>query len=409
MRTAFTMGMFGLVLFGVTLITMYGGLLDGFINANLEKAAGGFDVVVYNTNSNRIGDLESELRASGEVDVSKIAFLMPVHSALVKFPDFERPMPDDAEEPDEAEREDDKYVQDSIHGVAASFASQQKYPLEARMDRFATDADAWAAISEDPTLALVSARYDGDNEGVDKAKLEPGDTVLLLNPATGEIVDKTVAGRMEPIELGFGILWGVVVSTDAFRKDFAESSFRGDNPRLFVINLADDTDFADFGKQMEKALITTGAPVRVVREALADELAEVSTFLRIFQGFLAFGLIVGIAGLAVIATRSVNQRRQAIGILRALGFQPRMVLTSLLIEWSFIALVGILLGTGLGFLGGYRLYVLFVREVGGAFSVPWFELAWITALVYVASLVFTVIPALRASLMPPIQALRQQE
>ena len=409
MRTSFTMGMFGLVLFGVTLITMYGGLLDGFINANLDKAAGGFDVVVYNTDSNRIEDLESELRASGEVDVSRIVSVMPVRRALVKLPDFERPPPDDEGESDAPKREDDKYVEDSVHGVGAAFASQQNYPLEARMDQFATDADTWAAVIADPSFALVSAAYDGTNERVDNAQLDPGETVRLLNPATGEIVEKTVAGRLQSIEVGFGVLWGVVVSTEAFQQDFADSSFRGGEPRLFVMKLTDDTNLADFGKQMEKALITTGAPVRVVREVLSDELSEVSTFLRIFQGFLAFGLIVGVAGLAVIAARSVHQRRQGIGILRALGFQPSMVLASLLIEWSFIALVGILLGVSLGFLGGYRLYEMFVREAGGAFTVPWFELAWISALVYTASLVFTVIPALRASRMPPVEALRLHE
>ena len=408
MRTAFTMGMFGLVLFGVTLITMYGGLLDGLINANLEKAAGGFDVVVYTTNSNRIDDLDSMLRASDEVDSARIDTVIPVYRALVKFPDHERRRGND-EQSDEPEREHDKYIGDSVHGINAAFASQQSYPLEARMDRYATDADAWNAVAGDPDLALVSARYDGTSEGASNALLNPGDTVRLLNAATGEVVEKTVAGRLEPIEFGFSVLWGVVVSTEAFQRDFAESSFRGDAPRLFVMNLTDDANLADFGKQLEKALITTGAPVRVVREELSDELEEVSTFLRIFQGFLAFGLIVGIAGLAVIAARSVHQRRQGIGILRALGFQPSMVLASLLIEWSFIALMGILLGVGLGFLGGYRLYVLFVREAGGTFAVPWFELIWITALVYLASLVFTVIPALRASRLPPVEALRLQE
>lgn len=408
-RTATTMGMFGLVLFGVTLLTMYGGLLDGFITANLEKAGGGFDVVVYTTSSNRIEDLESELQASDEVDATQIASIMPVHRALVKFPDFERPKPDDEEDSDEPLREDDKYVEDSIHGVVADFAAQQKYPLEARMDQFATDADAWTAIISDPSLALVSARYDGTNDRADNALLDPGDTVRLLNPATGEIVEKTIAGRLEPIEVGFGVLWGVIVSTEAFQQDFAESSFRGDAPRLFVINVTDDTDLSAFGKQMEKALITTGAPVRVVRDALTKELEEISTFIRIFQGFLAFGLIVGVAGLGVIAARSVYQRRQGIGVLRALGFQPSMVLASLLIEWSFISLVGIMLGVGLGFLGGYRLWVLFIQDAGGAFTVPWFELIWISALVYVASLIFTIIPALKASRMSPVEALRHQE
>lgn len=254
MRTAFTMGMFGLVLFGVTVISMYGGLLDGFINANLDKAAGGFDVVVYNTNSNRIEDLESVLRASGQVDVSRIASVMSVHRALVKFPNFERPV-DEEEESDEPKREDDKYVEDAVHGIGAAFASQQKCPLEARMDQYANDAEAWAAVAADPSLALVSARYDGTNDGVDNAQLDPGDTVRLLNPATGDIVENTVAGRMERIEVGFGVLRGVVVSTEAFQQDFAESSFRGAAPALFVMNLTDETDLADFGKQLEKALL----------------------------------------------------------------------------------------------------------------------------------------------------------
>jgi putative ABC transport system permease protein len=409
MRTAFTMGMFGLVLFGVTLLTMYGGLLDGFITANLEKAAGGFDVVVYNTSSNRIVDLESEIQAGDEVDPTQIASIMPVHRALVKFPDFELPAPDGPDETDEERSEDDKYVEDSIHGIVADFAAQQKYSLEIRMDQFATDVDAWNAVVADPSLALVSARYDGTNENADNAELNPGDTVRLRNPSTGDIVEKIVAGRLETIEVGFSVLWGVIVGVDAFQQDFAESSFRGDAPRLFVMNVTDDTNLADFGKDIEKALISTGAPVRVVREVLTDDLEEVSTFLRIFQGFLAFGLIVGVAGLAVIATRSVYQRRQGIGMLRALGFQPSMVLASLLIEWSFIALVGILLGVGLGFLGGYRLYALFIRDAGGAFTVNWFELIWISAVVYIASLVFTIIPALKASRMSPVEALRQQE
>ncbi len=261
MRTAFTMGMFGLVLFGVTLITMYGGLLDGFINANLESAAGGFDVVVYNSDTNRIGDLEPVLLASDEVDVSRIASLVPVRSALVKFPDFEREVDD--EESDEPRREDDKYIDDFVHGIGADFASQQKYPLEVRMDQYATDADAWAAVVADPNLALVSGFYDGtDDRPDDVPKLDPGDTVRLLNPNTGDIVSKTVAGRMEPIEIGFGVLWGIVVGNEAFENDFVESSFRGDTPRVFVMNLAPDTKLADYGKQMEKALITTGATVR---------------------------------------------------------------------------------------------------------------------------------------------------
>ena len=41
---------------------------------------------------------------------------------------------------------------------------------------------------------------------------------------------------------------------------------------------------------------------------------------QLFQGYLALGLIVGIAGTAVVMVRAVRERRSQIGTLRALGF-----------------------------------------------------------------------------------------
>ena len=46
---------------------------------------------------------------------------------------------------------------------------------------------------------------------------------------------------------------------------------------------------------------------------------------QLFQGYLAMGLIVGIAGTAVVMVRAVRERRRQIGTLRALGFGARPV------------------------------------------------------------------------------------
>lgn len=405
-RTSFTIGMFGLVMFGVTLITVYSGLLDGFVNTHLDQAAGGFDVVVYNNQNNPIGNLEALVIASGKVPMDEIDSVMPVYRAPVKFPDFERPSPGTSGAAGDPE---DNYVSDSIHGVSRTFAAHGQYPLDAKMERFASDEEAWAAVASDTHLSMVSSRYDGTHKNTGNALLEPGDSISLLNPGTGDVIEKTVAGRMNPIEVNFGVLRGVVVGMNAYHMDFAGSSPLGDHPRLFVIELVEGADLTAVGKQIEKAVVTSGARVVAVHEVMRERFAQTSIFLRIFQGFLSFGLIVGIAGLAVIAARSVQQRRHGIGTLRALGFQPGMVLTSMLIEWSFIALAGIVLGVGLGLVGGYRLFVLFVREAGGTFEVPWLEIIGITTCVYLASLASTVFPALKASRMPPAEALRHQE
>jgi len=56
------------------------------------------------------------------------------------------------------------------------------------------------------------------------------------------------------------------------------------------------------------------------------------------RGLHGLGLIVGIAALGVIAFRSVVERRQQIGMMRAIGFRKGMVRTAFLIESSFIAI-----------------------------------------------------------------------
>ena len=85
---------------------------------------------------------------------------------------------------------------------------------------------------------------------------------------------------------------------------------------------------------------------------------------------MASGLLVGIAALGVISLRSVVERRQQIGVLRAIGYRRGMVLASFLMESSFIALLGILIGVGLGALLSYNLVADIADDVPGlSFSI----------------------------------------
>ena len=60
---------------------------------------------------------------------------------------------------------------------------------------------------------------------------------------------------------------------------------------------------------------------------------------------MGLGLIVGVAALGVISARAVVERRQQIGMLRAIGFRRGMIQLSFLLESSFIALTAIVVGT----------------------------------------------------------------
>jgi putative ABC transport system permease protein len=122
-------------------------------------------------------------------------------------------------------------------------------------------------------------------------------------------------------------------------------------------------------------------------------------------------LIVGIAALAVIASRAVVERRQQIGMLRAIGYQRSMVALSFLFESGFIALSGILLGLTLGL---SLAWVLFVTGEFGEesrdinFVVPWANLAIICGIAFFASMFMTYLPARAASRVPVAEALRYE-
>jgi putative ABC transport system permease protein len=135
------------------------------------------------------------------------------------------------------------------------------------------------------------------------------------------------------------------------------------------------------------------------------------TMNRIVIGFMGLGLIVGVAALGVITARAVVERRQQIGVLRAIGFRKRMVQLSFLLESSFVALTSIVVGTTLGLIVAHNVISDSASTPSWAnltFDVPWANLGIIFAAVYVVALATTWVPALRASRIYPAQALRYQ-
>jgi putative ABC transport system permease protein len=82
-----------------------------------------------------------------------------------------------------------------------------------------------------------------------------------------------------------------------------------------------------------------------------------------------------VAALGVISTRAVVERRQQIGMLRALGFQRSMVSWVFLIESSFVALLGIGLGIGLALIPASQMVSDMAVDIPGlSFQVPWTEI-----------------------------------
>jgi len=160
---------------------------------------------------------------------------------------------------------------------------------------------------------------------------------------------------------------------------------------------------------IEQAFVSSGLDAVVMADRYAQRQRLTGGALQLLQGFMALGLLVGIAALGVIATRSVYERRQQIGMLRALGYQQGMVALSFVIESSFVSITGLLIGAVTGVVLGDNLVLAFFPQISAAaISTPWLQIALVVLTAYLFSLITTITPAWQAARVYPAEALRYE-
>jgi ABC-type antimicrobial peptide transport system permease subunit len=106
----------------------------------------------------------------------------------------------------------------------------------------------------------------------------------------------------------------------------------------------------------------------------------------------------------VITSRAVVERRQQIGMLRALGFSSSLVWRSFLLEACFVIAVGLLVGTALALWLAYQI----ARATYQDFPLPLFPVALILLSAFLAALACTILPARQAARLYPAEALRYE-
>jgi putative ABC transport system permease protein len=103
------------------------------------------------------------------------------------------------------------------------------------------------------------------------------------------------------------------------------------------------------------------------------------------------------------------ERRQQIGMLRAIGYKKNTVALSFLLESSFVTVLGVTSGILLGIWLAFFLVTGddFPAE-GQQFYIPWLQITVIGVFTVLASLLMTWIPSRQAAGVPTAEALRYE-
>jgi putative ABC transport system permease protein len=383
--------MYGLVVFTLVLISVLGAVIDSGVDRAVAEASGGYALRVDYNPQAPVAD-PAERLASGRF-AGRVAGVAPLETAQAEVPGVPgaaRPVPATAV------------------GATPALAEHGLFPLDARLERLGDDRAVWRAVLADPRYVVVDQYLGAGESGTDAAVWKPGDSLTLTDPGTGRQERKTVAGTLaDPTAFyGSGELQAspLVMAAAGLQQQFGARA----RPSGALLAVAPGASERALAADLQGEFLPQGLVVTRMRQVVEQDYAANRSFFQLLQGFLALGLVIGVAGLGVVMVRAVRERRRTVGVLRALGFPAGVVRRAFLLESSFVALEGILLGTALSIVTSYLLFRNDdeLQAGGGGFPIPWMSISVLVLVTAAASLAATAWPARQAARIEPAVALR---
>jgi putative ABC transport system permease protein len=423
-RTGLTVAMFSLVIFTMMVFAILNAI-GSDLDETPDRVTGGFDIRAETSLELPVVDIESAIEAAANLGLADFD-VIAAHTDI----------PAEARQSGATEQRflglgvrgaERKYLSETLLGITHFDPAYLPAgtPLD---DPIAVSAAVWRALSDDPSLAVISGDLLGmDNgggfqfggaqfsvEGLSQDETGAIDAfafAVQLRQARGRgaISERTVIGAMDQFAEEFEFDGGPVANLITRDDVFADISGGSLPFTTFRIRLADGVDPGHVAAAMETAFLDNSMEAIDTLDEIKVGIAQSNAFNRLFQGFMGLGLVVGVASLGVLSFRAVVERRHAIGMMRAIGYKSRMIQIQFLLESIFVTVLGSALGVGLGALISWNI----IHEIGDSvegvsFDIPWLTVLTIVGIALAASLLATFIPARQAARIYPSEALRYE-
>ncbi len=405
-RSGMTMAMFSLIVFSIVVMASVNNIFtQAFLGGN---AMAGLDVQVQMINTNPVDDITEEMESRG-VNLDGVS--APGRTDLLG------PLIDEVQVTDGGEPE---WVASApMQSVDEGWVDLTQTSFSYRAEGYESDEAIWEALKTEPNVVVVSSSMRATGNQQVEASMpsqdgiefeETGDETFAPYTVTargtaGDSIDLEVIGVLDS---EYSMFFGYYLSAPTLTEIAPEETPMAS---IYSFKVDDSRNAADVAADMEQALLQFGAQGIDVAEMMAEFQAQQSGFMTVLQWFMGLGLVVGVAAVGVISFRAVVERRQQIGVLRALGFQAKTIGRAFVIETGIIVGLGSIAGVILGLIVSYNLTTdeAMTGGVDGiSFDVPWLTVAATLGLAIGMALIMSWLPARQASGTLPAEALRYE-
>ena len=391
-RTAVSLTIFALVVFTMVGVAAAGSTVQGSLNDEIATETGGYTFFGYSDVP--LPNLWSEISANST--------LAPIFTNAVPLVTGEVHInvPGYSANP----YRDGIYAALPNASAPANFYDTNAFTFQSTLHGM-SPAEAFHAIATNGSDAILDESYANVANAFSVGasahpKVNVGAVIQVTTPNGGHPTNLTVVGILSE-----SIITGVWVDPATA----AEMGYTSQSAYLLTVASGKSTTLA--AQDAKRAFFPVGLVLFDLPSLLAQSISTTEGVIGLLEVFVGLGLAVGIAAMGIFALRAVVERRRQIGMLRATGFTQGMVLRSLVLEYSFVTILGVAIGVALGLLVIYNLSVSPAAVTNGVqhFVAPWLTVLEITGIAYILVLLAIAAPSLRAARLPPAEAVRTTE
>ncbi len=386
LRTAIIMGMFSLTVFSVVVLAGYSDQFESHSTGYVDDASGEFEILLSSSRQSPLNlsadPLDWNLSNASADDIDAVG---RVNRAVVWVDDGQTSI---------------GYV---LRGVDEGFVNHGGLPLEKwDIGLGETEEEAWISLQNNGNIVFVDSSFALVDPNTGKAMAG----ITLSIGKSISLIDISNPGNNREVLVG-GILSqsSNLFSTGVWMSgNVVDEQFGGVVTRIYV-STPPGADSAILEQELSNDLAKDGVYSSVFEVEILKLLGLIFAIFLIFQAYLALGLIVGIAGIGVVTYRSVSERSGQIGMLRALGFRKKMVMGGMILEVSWVALLGMLNGAIVALAFHSALHKSFWEEQGVELILPWATVIWLLVGGWVLVLAATAYPVSKVTKITPASAL----